>query len=315
MDCKAKIAPVIFAFFALIALAEAEPFRFVQISDTHQGQALHQWRYRKAVEQINAMPFPVECVIHTGDIVSNGVKSPEVASIAAGIFSSITLPKIMCPGNHDIVFGYSDPTNRFYRTAKAYQEFFGPLVQQFESSNALYIAICTESIRQKDAPKFPDFDPIAWLEDRLERCPPQKPVFVCTHVPDCDDYSPEKGYSPAWSDAGNLSAWRAALARHPNVRAVIAGHFHRNCYAEHGDGGPPTVVASCFASFWQRQASYRIFTYDDGRLSWQDVYIEDPPSESHINREGFLVDGAADLPPAAAKFETPACPPGAGASP
>lgn len=294
-------APLAAALLAAAGLAQGATFRFVQISDTHQGPALHQWRYRRAVAEINALPFPVDCVIHTGDVVCNGVHSPEVAGTAAEIFGLIAAPKIMCPGNHDIVFQYSDPTNRFLRTAAAYERFFGPLAQSHETTNALYVAICTEGVRRKDAPDIPGFDPLAWLEERLSRSP-DKPAFVCTHVPDCDDFQ-DGHYAPAWENAENLAAWRALLARHPNVRAVLAGHFHRNAFAEHPDG-PPTIVASCFASFWQRQASYRIFTCEDGRLSWQDVYLEDPPTGTHVNRRGFVVDAADDAPDAAGPVDT-----------
>lgn len=298
------------ALFAAAGAASGATFRFVQISDTHQGPALHQWRYRKAVSEINALPFPVECVVHTGDVVCNGVNSPEVASAAAEIFGSIDAPKIMCPGNHDIVFQYSDPTNRFLRTAAAYETFFGPLAQAHETSNALYVAVCTESIRRKDAPALPGFDPLAWLEERLSRTP-DKPAFVCTHVPDCDDYR-DGAFVPAWDDAGNLAAWRALLARHTNVVAVLAGHFHRNAFAAHPDG-PPTIVAPCFASFWQRQGAYRVFTYEDGNLSWQDAYVEDPPPGTHVNRLGFAVDAADDAPPPASPVDTAAEADGAGA--
>ena len=304
-----KAAPLLAALF-LAALrpqpaAGGEVFRFVQISDTHQGQAIHQWRYRQAVEAINALPFPVDCVIHTGDVVSNGVKSPDVAAVASNIFASIRAPKAMCPGNHDIVFAGSDPTNRFFGTAEAYVRHFGPLAQSVETPSALYVALCTESLRRKDAPPLPGFDPLGWLEERLGRCPPGKPVFVCTHVPDCDDFLGGE-FRPAWDDPEALGAWRRLLSSHGGVKAVLAGHFHRNCYAEHADGGPPTIVAPCFASFWQRQAAFRVFTCEDGRLSWQDVYIEDPPAGTRISREGFVIDGASDAPPPAAPVDTAA---------
>ena len=301
MQTPSKTGAAAALAFALAAASCGETFRFVQISDTHQGQAIHQWRYRKAVEEINALPFPVECVIHTGDVVSNGVKSPDVASIASNIFAQIEAPKIMCPGNHDIVFQYSDPTNRFLRTAKAYQEFFGPLAQSWETSNALYVAVCTETLRRNDAPEIPGFDPLEWLDARLSQCP-DKPAFVCTHVPDCDDYSGGV-FSPGWENEEGRKAWREVLGRHPNVKAVLAGHFHRNAYAAHPDG-IPTIVASCFASFWQRQASYRVFTWEDGLLSWQDAYVEDPPPGTHVDRHGFVVDDSSDMPPPASPADT-----------
>ena len=280
------------ALAALSALpAAAEPFRFIQISDTHQGRAIHQWRYRQAIAQINDLPFDVDVVVHTGDIVSAGFKSHEVAGAASNLFAQIRWPRISCPGNHDLRFDRASDawTNRYYRAAAVYQTFFGPLAQAHETTNALYLALDTEEIRQPGAPRLPGFDPLAWLEEKLSAAPPDKPVFVFTHVPDCDDYYLGR-YTPGWTNEAGLAAWRSLLARYPQVKAVIAGHFHRNARVEHPDGGPPTIVASAFATFWGRQASYRVFSYEDGQLSYQDAYIEDPPEGARISYDGFIVE-------------------------
>ena len=276
---------------AAASAVRAEPFRFIQISDTHQGRPIHQYRYRQAIRQINELPFDVEVVAHTGDIVSFGFKSHEVAGAASNLFSQIRWPKISCPGNHDFRFDRINEawTNRYFRAVGVYRAFFGPLGQAHETKNALYVAIDTEEIRQPGAPRLPDFNPLDWLEKTLSAAPPDKPVFVFTHVPDCDDYFLGE-FSPGWSNEEGLRAWRAVLARHPNVKAVIAGHFHRNARVEHPDGGPPTIVTSSIANFWQRQASYRIFTYENGCLSYQDAYIEDPPPFTHISYEGFVIE-------------------------
>ena len=297
---------LLLALGALAALpAAAEPFRFVQISDTHQGRALHQYRYRQAIRQINALPFDVDAVVHTGDIVSFGLKSHAVAGTASNLFAQIRWPKIICPGNHDLRFDRVNDawTNRYLRAVGVYRAFFGPLGQVRETEHAVYVAIDTEEIRQPGAPALPDFHPLEWLEETLSAVPPEKPVFVFTHVPDCDDYFLGE-YTPGWSNEEGLRAWRAVLARHPNVKAVIAGHFHRNARVEHPDGGPPTIVASCFANFWQRQGSYRVYSYEDGCLSYQDAYIEDPPPGARINYDGTL---AEDEPPAEAPAQ-PAAP-------
>ena len=297
---------ILLALGALAALpAAAEPFRFVQISDTHQGRALHQYRYRQAIRQINALPFDVDVVAHTGDIVSFGLKSHAVAGAASNLFAQIRWPKIICPGNHDLRFDRVNDawTNRYLRAVGVYRAFFGPLGQVRETEHAVYVAIDTEEIRQPGAPALPDFHPLEWLEETLSAVPPEKPVFVFTHVPDCDDYFRGE-YTPGWSNEEGLRAWRAVLARHPNVKAVIAGHFHRNARVEHPDGGPPTIVASCFANFWQRQGSYRVYSYEDGCLSYQDAYIEDPPPDARINYDGTL---AEDEPPAEAPAQ-PAVP-------
>ena len=298
-----RVLPALAALAALTA--GAEPFRFVQISDTHQGRPIHQYRYRQAIGQINALPFDVDVVAHTGDIVSAGFKSHNVAGAASNLFAQIRWPRICCPGNHDLRFDRASDawTNRYYRAAAVYQTFFGPLVQTHETTNALYVAIDTEEIRQPGAPRLPGFDPLARLEEALAAAPPEKPVFVFTHVPDCDDYFLGR-YTPGWPSEEGRLAWRAVLARHPNVKAVIAGHFHRNARVEHPDGGPPTIVASCFANFWQRQGSYRVYSYEDGCLSYQDAYIEDPPPDARINYDGTL---AEDEPPAEAPAQ-PAVP-------
>ena len=184
----------------------AEPFRFVQISDTHQGRAIHQWRYRQAIAQINDLPFDVDVVVHTGDIVSAGFKSHEVAGAASNLFAQIRWPRISCPGNHDLRFDRASDawTNRYYRAAAVYQTFFGPLAQAHETTNALYLALDTEEIRQPGA----------------------------------------------------------------------------------------------FATFWGRQASYRVYSYEDGCLSYQDAYIADPPEGAHITHDGFIVEPPAEEAPA-----------------
>ena len=291
------------ALAALSALpAAAEPFRFIQISDTHQGRAIHQWRYRQAIRQINELPFDVDVVVHTGDIVSAGFKSHDVAGAASNLFAQIRWPRISCPGNHDLRFDRAseDWTNRYFRAVGVYQSFFGPLAQAHETTNALYIAIDTEELRQPAAPRVPNFDPLDWLEKRLSAAPPDKPVFVFTHVPDCDDYFLGQ-YTPGWTNEAGLAAWRALLVRHPQVKAVIAGHFHRNARVEHPDGGPPTVIASSLAAFWDRQASYRVYSYEDGLLSYQDAYIADPPPGTHINYAGFIVEDRPAEEPAASQ--------------
>ena len=309
---------LLLALGALAALpAAAEPFRFVHISDTHQGRPLHQYRYRQAIDQINALPFDVDAVVHTGDIVSFGFKSHAVAGAASNLFSQIRWPKIICPGNHDLRFDRVNDawTNRYYRAVGVFRAFFGPLAQTLETTNALFIAIDTEEIRQPGAPQLPDFHPLEWLEETLSAAPPEKPVFVFTHVPDCDDYFLGE-YIPGWSNEEGLRAWRATLARHPNVKAVIAGHFHRNARVEHPDGGPPTIVASSIAAFWDRQASYRVYSYEDGCLSYQDAYLEDPPEDTRINYAGFVVEEppAAEAPAPAPEAAGAGDPPGAEAA-
>lgn len=267
--------------------AAAEPFWFVQLSDTHNGMALHQWRFRKALGEIAALPVPVECLAHTGDLACDSLRRDEVGIEISNLLALASCPVVCAPGNHDLTFRWSDPTNRFLESAAAYERRIGPLGQVCETSNALYVAVCTECIRQADAPEIPGWDPLAFLDAALSRAP-DKPAFVFTHVPDCDDFY-DGEFHPGWTNPAGAAAFRAVLRRHPNARALICGHFHRAVHEERADG-VPTIAAGPIATFWNRQGTYRLYKYENGRLSYRDFYIQDPPEGTHINHAGFVVE-------------------------
>ena len=69
---------------------------------------------------------------------------------------------------------------------------------------------------------------------------------------------------------------------------MIAGHFHRAVHEEQPDG-IPTLAAGPLATFWDRQGAYRLYKYENGCLSYQDLYVQDPPEGTHISHEGFVV--------------------------
>lgn len=281
--------------------AETNDFWFVQISDTHHGKPLHQWRFREAIKAINNLPVPISCVIHTGDFSSNNFFREEVAGSISNLCALLPKPVLTVLGNHDVPVYKNNNTKRYFEGAEVFKKYFGELLQTHETPEALFVAVCTESIRQKNVPPFPGFDPIAALEEALDKAP-GKPAFVFTHVPDCDDFVNNETV-PGWENGQGLEEWRKALARHPNVRAVIAGHFHRNVYAEHPDG-IPTIVVSSIASFWGRQGVFRLFHYKNGSLSSQDIYIEDPPQDAHIDYDGFIVPPNTQIEQAAGSSDS-----------
>ncbi|MBQ9727396.1 MAG: metallophosphoesterase [Kiritimatiellae bacterium] len=266
--------------------AKPEPFWFVQVTDTHDGMALHQWRFRQALAEIAELPVPVECLAHTGDFSCDSIRRKDVATEISNILSLATCPVVLAPGNHDLTFRWSNPTNRYLEAASAYRRYLGPLGQVHETSNAVYVALSTENLRQPGVPDIPGWDPVAFLDEALARAP-DKPAFVFTHVPDCDDYY-DGAFHPGWTDPEGLAAFRAVLRRHPNARAVMCGHFHRVVHEERPDG-VPTISAGPIATFWGRQGSYRLYKYQDGCLSYQDFYIHDPPEGTHISHKGFVI--------------------------
>ena len=267
--------------------AKPEAFWFVQVTDTHDGMALHQWRFRRVLSEIADLPVPVECLAHTGDFSCDSLRRDDVASEISNILALATCPVVLAPGNHDFTFRWSNPTNRYLEAADAYRRYLGPFGQVHETSNAVYVALSTEEIRQPAAPQIPGWDPLAFLEEALSRAP-DKPAFVFTHVPDCDDFY-DGEFHPGWTNPEGREAFRAVLRRHPNARALICGHFHRVVHEENLDG-VPTLSAGPVATFWDRQGTYRLYKYENGCLSYQDLYIQDPPSGTHINHAGFVVE-------------------------
>ncbi|MCC7208232.1 MAG: metallophosphoesterase, partial [Anaerolineae bacterium] len=81
--------------------------RFVHISDTHVGPTpdyeYHGHRplaqLERLVELINALTFPVDFVLHTGDVV-NSAQEVEYA-LAAPALARLRLPIYYVAGNHD----------------------------------------------------------------------------------------------------------------------------------------------------------------------------------------------------------------------
>jgi hypothetical protein len=57
------------------------------------------------------------------------------------------------------------------------------------------------------------------------------------------------------------------------IKAVITGHFHRD--ELHWTDGIPVFSAPPVAGFWGRQASYRLYEYRAGNLSYRTLYLAD----------------------------------------
>lgn len=265
----ALLVVALFATGCSTAPAVATPriVYFAQITDTHHGPGLHQWRFDRAIDGINAAPFPLACVFHTGDFASNNLHRREVAESISNQLSRLSPPVLAVPGNHDTT------KRNAPEAVQMFERSIGPLATAFETNGVVFIAVYTEPLRS-DLPDLGlDYDPIAWLRKTLRETH-GKPVIVATHVPPFEDFYAGT-VQPGWPESSRR-AWEEVLGE-GNVVAVVCGHFHRD--EVHWDRrGVPTYVAAPIASFWGRQASYRIYELDTltGRLSYRTFYIEDP---------------------------------------
>ena len=75
----------------------------MQITDTHIGDSDNDRRTEKVVKSINAIPMKIECVVHTGDVVSDLILSESVVNKTLDIMRPLKVPIHYVAGNHDLV--------------------------------------------------------------------------------------------------------------------------------------------------------------------------------------------------------------------
>lgn len=269
---------------APVARLHDGPIHFVQITDTHFGKPIHNYRFRQSIDAVNTLPFDLSVVAHTGDFASDNLYNEATGIAVSNMLSRIEPPVICAPGNHDLSMKSENPDQRLRESLAVYLKYMGPLGQVHETDKAVFIAVCTEALR-RDMNGLLDFEALQWLGEQLEKAG-DKPVFVFTHVPEGPDFY-GNALHDGWPEEAHR-AWRRVLKK-GNVKAVIAGHYHRD-ELQQNDDGIPTFVGNAVADFWGRQASFRIYTYENGRISFRTVYIEDPPADSVINPDGTLAE-------------------------
>ena len=243
------------------------PIHFVQISDSHLGaNKAYQTAERlvAVVKAVNALPMPIALVAITGDVFSDTIEDPAIVSQAQSILGKLNAPLHVVPGNHDIV-----PGPRQAAMAKRWKQLFGPTSHAVEVKGLVFLFVYTESLSTKTAnPAAANDDPLTWLKTQLEAAG-DKPVILLHHQPSVTDFYSNQMH-PGWPEASRKK-WNALVQR-PNVQAVLAGHFHRDEF--HWLGKTPLYVSASVIGEWGRQPTFRIYTYQNGKLSYRTQYIE-----------------------------------------
>lgn len=252
-----KAAFLLFVLFAALTAISAEPFFFVQLTDTHFGSEEHFERGREAVKQIAELPMEIGFVVITGDIVDDNITDAGVVERVFQTLEPLDVPVHFLPGNHDIL------EENIAGTTAAYTNAFGPLITSAEYHGVHCVFVYTEPLTGEVT--IPGFDPLAALEPLLGG--PETLVFH--HTPSVESFYSGKMHA-GWgrSDAG--PRWVELLNRH-DVTAVIAGHFHRD--ELHWLGDVPLFVAPPLSGRFGRQGSFRIYEYRDGQLSYRTCYL------------------------------------------
>lgn len=236
-------------------------FYFVQISDTHWGALDGISATRRIVEAINALPMQIACVVHTGDLFADSIENQKIVEEGRAALTKLKVPILFVPGNHDI------SREKFRKDAVLFQKNFGPLATNAVFHGVVFLGLCTEPLRS--AYEIQGFNPLDWLSVQV-RAAADHPILLFIHAPPVPDFH-RNAFSDPWPNkAGN--DLEAIIKGASSIKAVIAGHFHRDEF--HWIGNVPLYVCEPVARFWERQPAFRIYEYTNGRLGYRTIYLD-----------------------------------------
>jgi Icc protein len=198
------------------------PFLLAQLSDPHIGA---DWgrgdpvaKLAAAVASVGALEPPPDAVLVSGDL-SDHASDAEYERLRE-VLGPVSAPLYVLPGNHDDRhalrrhFGLSGVDDEPIH----YAADLGPL----------RLVVLDTTLPGED-PGALDPEQLAWFDAELTAAP-SVPTLVAMHHP------PLATGVASWDELGLRAAARHALgdvvARHPQVRRLVAGHVHRAMTAE-----------------------------------------------------------------------------------
>jgi hypothetical protein len=200
----------------------AEPFTFLQLSDSHVGfsgppDPLGTAAFERAIEVVNGMATKPDFVLFTGDLTHDtedrDVHSKRMQQFKK-IASGIKAPKLYhVPGEHDAGLDQG----------VLFREHFGETHYSFDHKGVHFIALDNVSRAKPEL----GAEQLAWLKNDLARFPKSAPIVVFTHRPLFDLRPDWEWFTSDGDEAMNL------LAPFDNA-TVLYGHIHRD--DEHTEG-------------------------------------------------------------------------------
>ncbi|MFI5905937.1 phosphodiesterase [Dactylosporangium sp. NPDC051541] len=193
------------------------------VSDTHIDNGPRSVeRTERVVDYLLGLPRPVDVVLLTGDLADNG-RADEYERFRE-LFGRLAVPLLHLPGNHD---------RREHFVAAG----LGPL-NRAETVGEAQFALLDSSIPGQSE-GFIEDSALAWLDSALDG---DRPSFVCFHHP---PVALGHFHADKVRQFGE-ERLEAVIRRHPNVVAVLCGHFHTPTVTTFA--GVPLVIAPGVAS-------------------------------------------------------------------
>jgi Icc protein len=193
------------------------PFLLAQLSDLHVGA---DWegidpllRLEGAVDAVLALPTAVDAVLVSGDLTDNG--SDEEYRQVRERLARLELPVHVLPGNHD--------DRAALRRAFDLPGEPDASIDYAVEVGPLRLLVLDSTVPGQDPGAF-EPDQLRWLDAELDRHG-ERPTILAMHHP------PLVTGSAEWDSINLAAAERSALgevvARHRQLRAIVAGHLHR----------------------------------------------------------------------------------------
>lgn len=209
----------------------SRPLVVVQFSDPHVGA---DWdgadpaaRLAAAVDQVESMGLAPDGVIVSGDL-SEHAEAAEY-ELVGSLVSRLGAPVHVLPGNHD--------ERERLRAAFGLSGHGSEPIQYAARVGDLRLLIVDTIVPGREGGAL-DAGRLAWLDAALA-AEADAPTIIAMHHP------PILTGIPAFEEIGlpdaHRRAFAALVARHGQVRRIVAGHIHRTIAGE--AGGRPVLVA------------------------------------------------------------------------
>jgi Icc protein len=214
----------------------AGDFSFVQISDSHIGfnKAANQdvaGTLKVAIDKINALPGPIDLMLHTGDI-SQSSKPAEFDTAQQIIAPSRAGQTFYVPGEHDTAID----------DGVLYRERFGKNTlgsgwYSFTHKGVHFIAL--NNSLQIDALGKLGPDQLSWLKADLAALPASTPIVVFAHIPLWMVY-------PQWGWGTQDGAEALSYLKRFGSVTVLNGHIHQVVQKVEGNVAFHTAMSTAF---------------------------------------------------------------------
>jgi hypothetical protein len=198
-------------------LADPHALRFVQISDSHLGfkgtaNTAVEDSFQHAINQVNALPFRPDFVMHTGDLthLSTPAQFDQVKQMMSHLNTSQTLT---VPGEHDSV----DDTGQKYRAAFGAGT-AGDGWYSFDLKGVHFLSLVNTLSLEKLG--HLGADQLDFVRKDVAKLSSDTPIVVFSHIPLFEMY-------PAWGWGTDDAVQALSYLRRFSSVTCLNGHVHQ----------------------------------------------------------------------------------------